>query len=44
MAEAGGRVTTLTGAPFTSRNGTVLATNGRLHDAMLDVIHRRRTL
>jgi myo-inositol-1(or 4)-monophosphatase len=48
VAEAGGRVTRLDGAPFTSRGGDVLATNGRLHDAMLDVIRafaaRRRTL
>jgi myo-inositol-1(or 4)-monophosphatase len=43
VAEAGGRVTTLSGTPFTSRGGHVLATNGHLHDAMLDVIrdHRR---
>jgi len=44
VAEAGGRVTTLSGAPFTSREGSVLATNGRIHDAMLDVIRRRRPL
>ena len=37
VAEAGGRVTTLSGQPFASRGGDVLATNGRLHDAMLDV-------
>jgi myo-inositol-1(or 4)-monophosphatase len=42
VAEAGGRVTTLTGEPFTSRGGHVLATNGRLHDAMLDVIRGYR--
>jgi len=44
VAEAGGRVTTLSGAPFTSRDGSVLATNARIHDAMLDVIRRRRPL
>ena len=44
VAEAGGRVTTLSGAPFTSRAGSVLATNARIHDAMLDVIRRRRPL
>jgi myo-inositol-1(or 4)-monophosphatase len=38
VAEAGGRVTTMDGAPFTSRVGEVLASNGRLHAAMLDVI------
>jgi myo-inositol-1(or 4)-monophosphatase len=42
VAEAGGRVTTLTGDTFTSRMGSVLATNARIHDAMLDVIRRRR--
>ena len=44
VAEAGGRVTTLDGRPFTSRKGSVLASNGRLHEPMLDVIHRRRVL
>jgi myo-inositol-1(or 4)-monophosphatase len=38
VAEAGGRVTDLGGGPFTSRGGHVLATNGHLHDAMLEVI------
>jgi len=38
VSEAGGRVTTTDGAPFTSRGGQVLATNGHLHDAMLAVI------
>jgi myo-inositol-1(or 4)-monophosphatase len=44
VAEAGGRVTRLQGAPFASRQGEVLASNGHLHDAMLDVIasFRRR--
>ena len=41
VAEAGGRVTSLTGAPFTSRGGSVLATNGRLHDAMLRIVTAR---
>ncbi|MBZ5559594.1 MAG: inositol monophosphatase [Acidobacteriia bacterium] len=43
VAEAGGRVTTLTGTPFTSRGGHILATNGHLHDAMLDVIRDYRS-
>ncbi|MBI3493488.1 MAG: inositol monophosphatase [Acidobacteria bacterium] len=43
VAEAGGRVTSLTGAPFTSRGGDVLASNGRIHAAMLDVIQRINT-
>jgi myo-inositol-1(or 4)-monophosphatase len=38
VAEAGGTVTSTDGAPFTSRGGDVLATNGHLHDTMLDVI------
>jgi fructose-1,6-bisphosphatase/inositol monophosphatase family enzyme len=38
VAEAGGRVTTMTGEAYGSRKGSVLATNGRIHDAMLDVI------
>ena len=40
VAEAGGCVTHLTGAPFSSRGSHILATNGRIHDAMLDVIRR----
>jgi myo-inositol-1(or 4)-monophosphatase len=43
VAEAGGFVTTLSGTPFTSRGGHVLATNGHLHEAMLDVIRDYRT-
>ena len=38
LQEAGGRVTTLTGGAFQSRAGSVLATNGRIHDLMLAVI------
>ena len=38
VAEAGGSVTKMDGAPFTSRATEVLATNGRIHDAMLEVI------
>jgi myo-inositol-1(or 4)-monophosphatase len=38
VTEAGGRVTAMNGAPFTSRGGNVLASNGRIHDAMLEVI------
>ena len=38
VAEAGGSVTMMDGAPFTSRGGEVLATNGRVHEAMLDTI------
>ncbi|HEY2905286.1 MAG TPA: inositol monophosphatase family protein [Vicinamibacterales bacterium] len=42
VAEAGGRVTTLTGEPFKSRGGEVLATNGHLHDGMLETIQRQK--
>jgi myo-inositol-1(or 4)-monophosphatase len=38
VEEAGGRVSGVAGEPFTSRRGHVLASNGLLHDAMLDVI------
>lgn len=38
VAEAGGRVTAATGEPFRSRAGSVLATNGRIHDVMRDII------
>jgi myo-inositol-1(or 4)-monophosphatase len=38
VAEAGGSVTDMAGAPFASRAGHVLATNGLLHDTMLEVI------
>jgi myo-inositol-1(or 4)-monophosphatase len=42
LAEAGGRITDMIGGPFTSRGGHVLATNGHLHGAMLDVIVKFR--
>jgi myo-inositol-1(or 4)-monophosphatase len=38
VQEAGGRITNMDGSPFASRRGHVLATNGLLHDAMLEVI------
>jgi myo-inositol-1(or 4)-monophosphatase len=38
VAEAGGAVTGLSGQPFSSHGRHVLASNGRLHQAMLDVI------
>jgi myo-inositol-1(or 4)-monophosphatase len=44
VAEAGGRVTGTDGSPFTSRGGHVLASNGRIHDAMLAVIRTFRGL
>jgi myo-inositol-1(or 4)-monophosphatase len=42
VAEAGGRVTAMDGSPFASRGGNVLASNGRIHDAMLEVITSRQ--
>ena len=44
VAEAGGRVTNMAGEPFTSRGGHVLASNGALHDAMLEVIRDFRSV
>lgn len=38
VSEAGGQVTTVRGDGFRSRSGSVLATNGRIHQLMLDVI------
>jgi myo-inositol-1(or 4)-monophosphatase len=38
VEEAGGRVSSLDGAPFDPHAGEVLATNGPLHQAMLDTI------
>lgn len=37
VEEAGGKVTDLSGGPVLSGDGTVLATNGPLHDAFLDL-------
>jgi histidinol-phosphatase len=36
---AGGRFTDLDGRPLTPESGSVLATNGRLHQAVYDAIH-----
>jgi myo-inositol-1(or 4)-monophosphatase len=41
VQQAGGRVTSMRGDRITSRGRSVLATNGRLHDAMLQVIRER---
>jgi myo-inositol-1(or 4)-monophosphatase len=38
VEEAGGRVTDHTGAVLPCRPSSVVATNGRLHDAMLDIV------
>jgi len=42
VAEAGGRVTNMDGSAFASRGRHVLASNGRLHDAMLDIVREFR--
>jgi len=39
VEEAGGRVTTAEGGPFRSSLGSVLATNGAIHEEMLSTIH-----
>jgi myo-inositol-1(or 4)-monophosphatase len=38
VEEAGGRVTNLQGGPFSSREGSVIATNGLIHDAVIETI------
>ena len=38
VQEAGGRVTGLDGSPYSSRGGSVLATNGHVHEEMLGTI------
>lgn len=38
VEEAGGQVTSLTGEAFQSREGSIIASNGVVHDQMLDVI------
>ena len=38
VREAGGTVTNLRGAPYSSRGHSILATNGRVHAPMLGVI------
>ena len=43
VTEAGGQVTDLEGRPFSSRGGHILATNRRLHDAMLEVCRQNTT-
>lgn len=40
LAEAGGHLTALDGGPFDVRNGQLMASNGALHGALLDVVGR----
>jgi len=42
IQEAGGHVSTLAGGRFDSRLGEIVASNGRIHDAMVDVIRNRK--
>lgn len=42
VEEAGGRVTSYDGGPFEARSGQILASNGKVHDAMLGIIRDRR--
>ncbi len=42
VEEAGGRVTDVHGAPLDLQAPTIVATNGRIHDAMLTVLARTR--
>ena len=38
VEEAGGRVTNMSGGPFDSRSGEVIASNSRIHDAMVEIV------
>jgi myo-inositol-1(or 4)-monophosphatase len=38
VEEAGGRVTNLQGGPYSSREGSVIASNGHIHNVMVDTI------
>jgi myo-inositol-1(or 4)-monophosphatase len=42
VSEAGGRVTGMAGEPFSSRGRHVLASNGALHEAMLELIRKHQ--
>lgn len=42
IEEAGGQVSLLTGEPFSSRRGEILASNGIIHTAMTEVIRSRK--
>ena len=42
VEEAGGQVTGLGGGPFDSRTGEVVASNGRVHGAMVEIIRARK--
>lgn len=42
VEEAGGRATDIVGGPFESRRGEVVASNGRIHDAIVETIRAYR--
>jgi myo-inositol-1(or 4)-monophosphatase len=42
IEEAGGHVSNLAGGPFESRQGEVIASNGRIHAQMVDTIRSRK--
>jgi myo-inositol-1(or 4)-monophosphatase len=44
VEEAGGRVTDLEGTPFSVYQHRILATNGHIHDEMIEIIQNRKTL
>lgn len=44
VEEAGGRVTDLNGDKFSVYQHKVLATNGKIHDEMVEIINNRKTL
>jgi len=44
VQEAGGRVTDFDGNPFSHYQHKILATNGKIHDEILDVINQRKEL
>jgi myo-inositol-1(or 4)-monophosphatase len=44
VEEAGGRVTDYDGNKYSPYQHRILATNGRIHDEMLDVINKRKEL
>ena len=42
LAEAGGRISALNGGPFDLRDGQLMASNGVIHDALLEIVRRWR--
>lgn len=44
VEEAGGRVTDFEGKPFSPYQHRILATNGKIHDEMLEIINNRKEL